>query len=218
MVFSACGGRKTNASLPPALSPRPAAAGTISDSDLEGLASYYAEPYHGRRTANGEVFDTYREMTAAHRTLPFNTVVRVTNKANSETVDVRINDRGPFIDGRVIDLSLAAAQKIDMVRAGIVPVQLRILKEGDGARVTAASGTPVMYAVQVGAFANEQSAADLKERLSRKFSAITIQAVAINETTLYRVRVGSEPDLLTAQKLASQLKKEDLNPFVVRVN
>jgi cell division septation protein DedD len=92
------------------------------------------------------------------------------------------------------------------------------LKEGDGARVTAASGTPVMYAVQVGAFANEQSAADLKERLSRKFSAITIQAVAINETTLYRVRVGSEPDLLTAQKLASQLKKEDLNPFVVRVN
>ena len=218
MVLTACGGRKTKASLPSAGLPRPAAAGTISDRDLEGIASYYAEPYHGRRTANGEVFDTYREMTAAHRTLPFNTVVRVTNKANSETVDVRINDRGPFIEGRVIDLSLAAAQKIDMVRAGIVPVTLRILKEGDGARVTPSSGPPVTYAVQVGAFANEQSAADLKERLSRKFSGITIQAVAVNETTLYRVRVGSEADLMAAEKLASQLKKEDLNPFVVRIN
>src|SRR5262245_28001326 len=179
---------------------------------MNGLASYYAEPYHGRRTASGEVFDTYKELTAAHRTLPFNTIVRVTNKTNSETVDVRINDRGPFVDGRVIDLSLLAAQKIDMVRAGVVPVTLTVLKTGPN---------PVRdstYAVQVGAFSNEASAQDLRNRLSRKYPDVTVQRFALNDTTVYRVRVGNQPDMMSAQKLASQLKKEDLNPFVVRVN
>ena len=75
---------------------------------MEGIASYYAEPYNGRRTASGEIFDAYKAMTAAHRTLPFDTVVRVTNQANGRRVDVRINDRGPFIEGRVIDRYEAA--------------------------------------------------------------------------------------------------------------
>src|SRR5262247_348467 len=88
--------------------------------ELEGLASYYAEPYHGRRTANGEVFDTYAAMTAAHRTLPFNTVVRVQNQSNGKAVEVRINDRGPFIAGRIIDLSVRAARAIAMMRPGVV--------------------------------------------------------------------------------------------------
>ena len=87
-------------------------------SELEGFASYYAEPYHGRRTASGEVFDTYKAMTAAHRTLPFNTVVRVQNTTNGKEVEVRINDRGPFIAGRIIDLSVRAARAIDMLRPG----------------------------------------------------------------------------------------------------
>src|SRR5436190_13589486 len=125
VFLSACGHKTVQVKAP---QPAP-----VVSKDLEGLASYYAEPYHGRRTASGEIFDTYKGMTAAHRTLPFNTVVRVTNKINSESVDVRITDRGPFIDGRVIDLSLAAAQKIDMVRAGVVPVRLSVVKDGDGA-------------------------------------------------------------------------------------
>src|SRR5436309_6815760 len=120
VLLPACGHKTIQAKAPQSA--------PFSSRDLEGLASYYAEPYHGRRTASGEIFDTYKGMTAAHRTLPFNTVVRVTNKINSESVDVRITDRGPFIDGRVIDLSLAAAHKIDMVRAGVVPVKLRIMK------------------------------------------------------------------------------------------
>ena len=103
---------------------------SVKGSELEGLASYYAEPYHGRKTANGETFDTYQELTAAHRTLPFNTVVKVTNQSNGRDVEVRINDRGPFIDGRVIDLSLKAAREIDMVRAGVAPVKLVVRKEG----------------------------------------------------------------------------------------
>ena len=95
---------------------------------MDGLASYYAEPYHGRRTASGEIFDSYQGMTAAHRTLPFNTMVRVTNKTNGRAVDVRINDRGPFVDGRVIDLSVRAARQIDLVRPGVAPVKLKVLK------------------------------------------------------------------------------------------
>src|SRR5688500_9693410 len=95
LISTACGKRVQVAS-PAGTSPRVA----VADAELEGLASYYAEPYHGRRTANGEVFDTYQELTAAHRTLPFNTVVKVTNEANGRDVDVRINDRGPFVKGR----------------------------------------------------------------------------------------------------------------------
>src|ERR1041385_6260714 len=122
LVLSACA-KKTAATVPPPLVASPSAGvpapASSSNSELEGFASYYAEPYHGRRTASGEIFDSYKAMTAAHRTLPFNTIVRVTNKTNSQSVEVRINDRGPFVDGRVIDLSFAAAQKIDMVRAGV---------------------------------------------------------------------------------------------------
>jgi rare lipoprotein A len=111
-------------------------------SELEGLASYYAEPYHGRRTASGEVFDTYKAMTAAHRTLPFNTVVRVQNMANGKAVEVRINDRGPFIAGRIIDLSVRAARAIDMLRSGVVFVTLQILSPGTEPR-RSASDTPL---------------------------------------------------------------------------
>ena len=126
VFLAACHHGKARAGIPKPNSP----AVKISDSDLEGIASYYAEPYNGRRTANGEIFDSYNEMTAAHKTLPFNTVVRVKNLNNGEEVDVRINDRGPFIKGRVIDLSLIAAKQIDLVRAGIAPVKLKVLKDG----------------------------------------------------------------------------------------
>src|SRR6266852_4184802 len=119
-MLSACGHKKVQVKIPqPQSQP-----GSISSSELEGLASYYAEPYHGRKTASGEIFDTYQGLTAAHRTLPFNTFVRVTNKNNGRQVEVRINDRGPFVHGRVIDLSLRAAREIDLVRPGVAPVPL----------------------------------------------------------------------------------------------
>jgi rare lipoprotein A len=201
VLISACGSK--NVQVQP-----PATGVPVASAELVGLASYYAEPYHGRRTANGEVFDTYQELTAAHRTLPFNTFVRVTNKSNGLEVDVRINDRGPFIDGRVIDLSLRAARVIDMVRAGVTPVDLKILKQ---APVKASA-----YAVQVGAFEDSRAAEGLKQQLEKKYSGVTIQTVAA-EKTLYRVRIG-RPDLASANKVASQLRQEDFEPFVVRLN
>lgn len=96
---------------------------------LRGKASYYADKFHGRRTANGELFDM-NELTAAHKTLPFGTVVEVTNLVNNRSVVVRINDRGPFVAGRIIDLSKKAAEVIDMINAGVVEVEVRILQRG----------------------------------------------------------------------------------------
>lgn len=200
VLLSACG-RKSVQVQPPQSAP-PAA------NELEGLASYYAEPYHGRKTASGEVFDTYQDLTAAHRTLPFNTLVRVTNKANGREVDVRINDRGPFIDGRVIDLSLRAAREIDMVRAGVTPVALRVLKlqtpPGEG------------FAVQVGAFENLQAAEDLQQLLEKKYSRVSIQTVT-DTRTVYRVRIA-ERNLDDANRIAAELRKEDFMPFILRLN
>ena len=103
--------------------------GAVSES---GVASYYAHKYHGRTTASGERFNM-NDMTAAHKTLPFGTRVRVTNVSNGKSVTVRINDRGPFVKGRVIDLSLAAAKKLDMVNAGLAEVQLRSAGGGSSA-------------------------------------------------------------------------------------
>lgn len=94
---------------------------------LRGEASYYGRGFHGRKTASGEKFDMHA-LTAAHRTLPMGTRVRVTNLDNGRTVVVRINDRGPFHKRRIIDVSYAAAHKLDMLRSGVVPVKLEILK------------------------------------------------------------------------------------------
>jgi rare lipoprotein A len=93
---------------------------------LEGIASYYADEFNGRRTASGETYDMH-DLTAAHRTLPFNTRVRVTNLANNRSVVVRINDRGPFVGDRIIDLSLRAAQELSMIGPGTARVSLEIL-------------------------------------------------------------------------------------------
>ena len=95
----------------------------------DGVASYYAEEFHGRKTSNGETFDM-NELTAAHQTLPFGTIVKVTNKENGRSVNVRINDRGPFLKDRVIDLSLAAAEKIGMISTGTAKVHLEVVELG----------------------------------------------------------------------------------------
>lgn len=232
MLLTACGGRKTRVSTPagrpgggaPTTPARPPAA-----SELSGLASYYAEPYHGRRTASGEIFDTYQELTAAHRTLPFNTLVKVTNLSNGKIVEVRINDRGPFIDGRVIDLSLKAAREIDMVRAGIVPVRLEILARlSPPAAVAAAVPPPLppgapppasvpLYAVQVGAFESEDMAEALRRDLELRYADVSVQIFS-SDRLFYRVRVGRSADIGAAEELSRKLEEESFRPFVVRLN
>jgi 3D (Asp-Asp-Asp) domain-containing protein len=97
---------------------------------IEGIASYYAHEFHGRQTANGEMYDMH-DLTAAHKTFPFNTIVQVQNLENGNTIVVRINDRGPFIEGRIIDLSYAAARKINLIQSGTARVKLDVLQWGE---------------------------------------------------------------------------------------
>src|ERR1035441_5899660 len=121
---------------PPAI-PQPGYAET-------GLASWYGHPYHGRQAADGEIYDM-ETLVAAHRTLPFNAWVRVVNVTNDKVVEVRIIDRGPFVDGRIIDLSHAAAKEIGLIGPGVAPVRIEVMR-------MPALGAPAIFAVQVGAF------------------------------------------------------------------
>jgi rare lipoprotein A len=177
----------------------------------QGIASWYGVPYHGRRASNGEIYDMYK-MTAAHRTLPFNTVVRVTNLKNGKHVDVRITDRGPFVEDRIIDLSLAAAREIDIVGAGTARVKVEIL-----------SGSPVIaagaFSVQIGAFAERVNAERVRNQLGPKYSPIFIQDYDSPTGHLFRVRVGSVPSEGAAQQLAARLQTETgFQTFVVRLD
>lgn len=180
-------------------SPAEAEALNVQISDLYGLASWYGHPYHGRKTASGEVYDMY-QLTAAHKTLPIGTRVEVTNQTNGKQVEVRINDRGPFIEGRVIDLSYAAAKEIEMIGPGMATVNLRPLDVAS-----------TRFGVQVGTFRERENALRLHERLSRRHPPVSIA----ESGELYRVLVGCEPTELGAQAIASLLRRENIYGKVV---
>ncbi len=97
---------------------------------MKGVSSFYAEDFHGKLTANGEVYDMYG-LTAAHKTLPLNTIVRVTNLANNKSLILRINDRGPYVKGRILDCSYGAAKKLDFVTQGTTEVKIEVIEWGD---------------------------------------------------------------------------------------
>jgi rare lipoprotein A len=178
-----------------------------------GMASWYGVPYHGRKASNGEIYDMY-QFTAAHRTLPFETVVRVTNLSNGKQVDLRVIDRGPFVDNRIIDLSLAGARAIDLVGPGTARVKVEVMAAPANVSVTGGR-----FAVQVGAFADRANAERLRERLAADYHHISIQDTTGPTGRLFRVRVGSEPSEVSAQKLGNKLSGETgLHTFVVRLD
>jgi rare lipoprotein A len=176
-----------------------------------GVASWYGHPYHGRPAANGEIYDM-EQMTAAHRTLPFDTVVRVTNLANQKSVEVRINDRGPFVDGRIIDLSHAAAREIEMIGPGTAEVRMEIVKLPD--LIPSA-----LFAVQVGAFHDRGNAERERALMEKRYGSARL--VKRNDTpTLWRVLVGREKTEDAAGTLKLRIRKEsgERNAFVVRLD
>ena len=210
--------RSTSTEVPPqpkpsAASPkrsRPADATGSAIYTEEGNASWYGAPFHGRKASNGEIYDM-NKLTAAHRTLPFDSIVRVTNLNNGKTTTVRITDRGPFVDNRIIDLSRAAAQEIESIGAGVVPVRIEVVSGPDPA-----AG---FFTVQVGAFKDKGNADRLKERLSASYSPIYIQQVALEEGNFYRVRVGRVSGEQEAQHLGDELRaKEGFKPMVLRID
>jgi len=187
--------------------PMPAPAGYTE----EGNASWYGEPFHGRRASNGEVYDMYK-LTAAHRTLPFETMVRVTNVRNGKFTVVRITDRGPFVDNRIIDLSLAAAREIESVGPGVVPVRVDVLSPG----VDPTSG---FFTVQVGAFRDRANAERLRDRLSASYSPIFIQQYDSPDGVFYRVRAGKISGEDAARQFGEQLRdREGFAPMVLRLD
>ena len=151
------------------------------------------------------------KLTAAHRTMAFNTMVRVTNLSNGKSVVVRITDRGPFVENRIIDLSRAAAQTIDSIGPGVVPVRLEVVSGND----------PFggYFTVQVGAFKEKGNADRLRERLDLLYPPATIQKVTLDDGTFYRVRVGRILGEESAERFADDLKaKEGFHAMVVRLD
>ncbi len=207
-------------SVPPAVSTPPAVLAPPSvyrPSALRGIASWYGYPYQGRPTASGEIYNMYK-LTAAHRTLPFGTVVRVHDLQNGRNVVVRINDRGPFIPGRIIDLSYAAAKRIRMVGPGSAPVVLTILGGSAAEETSAATG---IYTVQVGAFHDPANADRLKATIETHFGPVTIQPYdSPVQGLMYRVRVGQLNNETAAEELAGKIARARLatETYVVRLN
>jgi len=176
-----------------------------------GNASWYGAPFHGRRASNGEVYDMYK-LTAAHRTLPFETMVRVTNMGNGKSTVVRITDRGPFVDNRIIDLSFAAAREIESVGPGVVPVRVEVLSPG-------VDPTLGFFTVQVGAFRDRANAERLRERLAVSYSPIFIQQYDSPDGIFYRVRVGKVSGEDAARQFGEQLRdREGFTPMILRLD
>jgi rare lipoprotein A len=174
------------------------------------VASWYGIPFDGHRTSNGEVYDMH-QLTAAHRTLPFGAFVRVTNLSNGLQTEVRINDRGPFVANRIIDLSLSAAQAIQMIGTGTAQVRLEV--------ISGPNPQTGFFGVQVGAFLIQANADKFREQLAARYSSVSVVPYDSPSGMYYRVRVGRLPTQDAAGQLAAQLQTDNqLTTFVVRLD
>jgi rare lipoprotein A len=237
--LSACSHKPVTVAVPPAPSPQEKTqkppAGTppaesaearLPDASLEtieippdvkpllvetGIASWYGAPYHNRRGSNGEIYDMHA-MTAAHRTLPLGSIVRVTDMGSRNSAVVRITDRGPFIEGRIVDLSQAAAKKIGLVQKGTAKVRLEVLK----------TPSPIenggRWAVQIGAFEREKAARDFAEHMSRRYQ--TAKILTFNSPIgNWWVRVRVKGDLRArAEEVMHAAKTNEGAIFLVRLD
>lgn len=171
----------------------------------EGIASWYGDKFHGRKTSNGEVYDMYA-VTAAHKTLPMGVFVKVENLDNGRSEVVRVNDRGPFVEGRIIDLSYTVAQNLDVVGRGTAPVRVTAL----GYRETDTHGDSYFnlpqdimqgpFGVQLGAFTLEDNAVRLRDHLRQQYTFAEIHPAMINGQHFFRVRAGKFDSLAAAEQ------------------
>lgn len=215
LLFSGCAKRKKIARTPPA-------PGKYIET---GIASWYGYPYQGRATSSGEIYDM-EKFTAAHRTLPFQTWVRVENLSNHRSVDVRINDRGPFVHGRIIDLSRAAARRIELLGPGTVRVRLISVRAPEREAPPtppppSSRPSPVpapaqgeFYAVQVGAFSDRERAERLREEMERRHGKARLVEKK-GRPAVWRVLVGEPSGPAKAAALANEIRKEVPGAFVV---
>jgi rare lipoprotein A len=194
-------------SLPPSRITAPVPPPSKSGVTQTGIASWYGPGFHGRLTASGAIYDQH-ELTAAHQTLPLGTRVMVTNLDNGRSVEVLINDRGPFLKGRIIDLSHAAAQALGMIASGTTPVRVEVI---DGGPMRIQSIRPSLdYTLQVGSFTELEKAESLKTQLmdgDSQMPDISIALFQAKETLYYRVQVGTFSNRGDAEGHARQLAR-----------
>jgi len=163
----------------------------------QGMASWYGADFHGKQTSSGEVYDMY-QLTCAHNTLPLGTMVMVTNLENGKSVELKVNDRGPFVKGRIIDVSYAAARMLGMHEQGTAAVRVEVI------------GTAVQptqpFTVQVGSFVSETNARNLAEQLRKDFDNVQVTTMETPTQKYHRVRIGQfdtrESAMRTAERLA----------------
>lgn len=184
------------------------------------VASWYGPEFQGRPTASGETFDMHA-MTCAHKEYPFGTRLRVTNTANGKSVECIVNDRGPFVKGRDIDLSYAAARKIDLIGSGTAPVAIEIQGRDASYIKTVKVQSPDKrgpFAIQVGSFTENINAVRLSVALRPAYANAYIQETLVNGTTFYRVRIGNFDQLNTAMETAEKLGQEGYPALVLRAD
>lgn len=198
IIFNACSSTRD-------LSEYENIAGTFIES---GIASWYGPNFNGRKTANGETFDM-NEYTAAHRTLPFNSILKVLNKSNNRSVIVRINDRGPFSKNRIIDLSKKAAEKINMIGPGSVPVDLILL---DNSQLPIDLKIP-HYTVQIGSYKKEIDA----KKIASQIEDSQIVEAFVNGEKYFRIYIGSFKDIDEAKELKVSLQNRGILGFVKQI-
>ena len=187
-----------------------------------GTASWYGRQFHGRRTSNGETYDMYG-ISAAHKTLPFGTVVRVRNLQNGRVLDVRINDRGPFVKGRIIDLSYGAATQLGVVGPGTAPVEIvaraaparKVREAGGGEHLVAVDLTTGNFTFQVGAFQDRRNADRLAAKLQHVHQNVHVASFDRGDGLFHRVRVGRATSLEEAEAYEQKLIRQGFDVFIV---
>lgn len=198
-----------------------------------GKASFYADKFEGRATASGEKYK-HSKLTAAHRTLPFGTLVKVTNLSNNRSVEVRINDRGPFVKGRIIDLSRAAAKQLEFVNAGLANVKLEVVDPGDGkggSQIKPADHeileepefydfnvskvSPKGFGVQIGSYQELVNLVRLSQNLKSSYrKEVTVQVKMLNNIKVYNIILGKFPNRAKAEQFKSSLIKRYPGAFI----
>jgi len=180
---------------------------SAEDFKERGIASWYGYKFHGNETSSGEIYDMYK-MTAAHKNLPLPSYVRVTNLDNNRSIVVKVNDRGPFHKGRVIDLSFVAARKLDIDKVGTAPVEVVALKAGEKHPSLADSHSGELIAVQIGAFSNRLSAENLRKILAKLVKTEVRVSELVNKgKSLFRVRLGPFNNVSLARDWIIKLDK-----------
>jgi rare lipoprotein A len=182
------------------------------------VASWYGSEFNGKPTASGEIFNMYAH-TCAHREYPFGTIVKVTNVANGKEVECTVNDRGPFVSGRDIDLSYGTAKEIGLLSTGRVYLEVKGRDEAYVRKVQVeAQGRPGPFAIQIGSFTDSSNANRLKKALDLEYGDVSIQDAQVRGRQFYRVRVGKFDSLRKAISFAGKLGFEGYPTLVVEAD